>query len=482
MENGFDFIEELDGTLKTIGLSRESAVRDLRVTGRTPCVKSTLRSADAIGISVLTAAIGAAQVWQLRTGRSQQLSIDLGQALHRMTPFLGGGSTLGGYFSSMGSLAGLDGPSPAIWDFYRTGDGRWVIPIACYPRTRDALLDLLDCAHTRERIAAAVARWDAGDLEDAAADRGVPLAVARTRAEFLAHPQGRAVLAEPLVAVERIADGPPVPLPTGPRPLSSLRCLQFTHILAGTATGRTLAEYGADVLHVCEPDSFEHEVIWNESAHGMRSTRLDLHTRGTARDAFDALLRDADVFVHNYRPAKAARLGLTAEECAAAAPGIVHCSLNAYGHSGPWRERGGFDQQAQAFTGISLREGDGTPKLPPGRILCDYIASYVAAAGILAAVVRRAEEGGSYAVRVSLAGVANWCWALGTPDPEQTAALAEDALPPAPRWQSRTTPLGELRHTAPPVRLDGTPAGYDDPVLVPRGSAAPRWSPAPVAP
>ncbi|MEV0600172.1 CoA transferase [Streptomyces sp. NPDC050315] len=484
MGDEFDFTRELDATLKAIGLSRESAVSGLTVTGCHPYVKSTLRMSAAIGVPLLASAVGAAQIWQLRTGRAQRLSLHLGQGMHRMSPFLGGLATLNGYPSSMGSLAGLSGPAPAIWDFYRTADGRWAIPIACYPRTRDALLDLLECAHTREHIAAAVARWDAAALEEAAAERAVPLAVARTREEFLAHPQGRAVLAEPLVAVERIADGPVVPLPTGPRPLSSLRCLQFTHILAGTATGRTLAEYGADVLHVCEPDSFDHEIIWHESAGGMRSARLDLHTRGAAgRNTFDRLLRDADVFVHNYRPGKAERLGLTAEECAAAAPGLIHCSLSAYGHTGPWRDRGGFDQQAQALTGISLREGGGElPKLPPGRILCDYIASYLAAAGIMAAAVRRAHEGGSYAVRVSLAGVANWCWELGSWKPEEVAALAEDALPPAPEWQTRTTPLGALRHTVPPVRLSETPAGYDDPVLVPRGSSAPQWRPLPVGP
>ncbi|GAA0445794.1 CoA transferase [Streptomyces olivaceiscleroticus] len=478
-----DVTRELDGTLKAIGLNREPAVRALTVTGCLPYVRSPLRMSVAIGVPLLAAAVGAAEVWHRRTGRAQRLSLHLGQGLHRMTPFLGGGTTLNGYFSSMGSLAGLTGLAPAAWDFYRTADDRWVIPIACYPRTRDALLDLLDCAHTREHIAAAVRRREAAELEEAAAERCVPLAMARTREEFLAHPQGRAVLAEPLVAVERIADGPAVPLPTGPRPLSSLRCLQYTHILAGTATGRTLAEYGADVLHVCEPDSFEHDAVWHESAGGMRSARLDLHERGAGRDAFDGLLREADVFVLNHRPAKARRLGLTAEECAAARPGIIHCSLTAYGHTGPWRDRGGFDQQAQALTGISLREGGGAaPGLPPGRILCDYVASYLAAAGIMAATLRRAHEGGSYAVRVSLAGVASWCWELGSWDPELLDRLAEDAAPPAPEWRTSTTPLGEVRYTAPPVRLSETPGGYDDPVLVPRGSSAPRWRPAPVGP
>ncbi|GGL65791.1 carnitine dehydratase [Streptomyces fumigatiscleroticus] len=477
MGDGYDVVGELDRTLKTIGLSREEAVGELSVTGRDPQVRSPLRMGAAIGVPLLAVAVGAAQIWRLRTGRPQGLTLDLGQGLHRMSPFLGGGATLNGFFSSMGSLAGLDGTAPVIWDFYRTADDRWVIPIACYPRIRDELLVLLQCPHTRKHIAEAVARWDASALEEAAAERGVPLVVARTREEFLAHPQGRSVLAEPVVAVERIGDAPPTGLPTGPRPLSSLRVLQFTHVLAGTATGRTLAEYGADVLHLCERDSFEHEVVWNESAAGMRSVRLDLGERSAGRQSLDALLRDADVFVHNHRPAKAARLGLTAEECAAAAPGIIYCSITAYGHTGPWRERGGFDQHAQAFTGISLREGgDGDrPELPPGRMLTDYIAAHFAAAGILAAVVRRAREGGSYAVRVSLTGAANWCWDLGSHGPGELDALSGDALPPEPRWQVRQTPLGELRYPGPPARLTETPSHWADPVLVPRGSSQPRW-------
>ncbi|MFD7713912.1 CoA transferase [Streptomyces sp. NPDC059785] len=480
MEDGTDIAGELDRTLKTIGLNREGAVSTLSVTGRDPLVRSRLRMGAAIGVPLLAAAVGAAQIWQRRTGRTQRLALDLGQGLHRMSPFLGGGSTLNGAFSSMGSLTGLDGMAPVIWDFYRTADDRWVIPIACYPRIRDELLALLGCPHTRKHIAAAVERWDSAALEEAAAAQGVPLAIARSRDEFLDHPQGRAVLRTPVVTVERIGDAPPVALPTGPRPLSSLRCLQFTHVLAGTATGRALAEYGADVLHVCETDSFEHEVVWHESAAGSRSARLDLRERDAGRDAFDALLRDADVFVHNHRPAKAARLGLTAEECAAAAPGIIHCAVTAYGDTGPWHRRGGFDQQAQAFTGISLREGrDGRPALPPGRMLSDYVAAHLAAAGIMAAVVRRAHEGGSYAVRLSLTSVANWCWELGSPGRAELDALPEDALPPAPEWQVRDTPLGELRHPAPPVRLSETPPAWDDPVLVPRGSSRPAWRPRP---
>jgi len=466
----FDITAELDKVLGQAGLARDQAVRDLVITGADPLLDSTIRLGSAIGIALLAAAVGVAQVHWTRTGTAQRLELDLGQALHRLSPYLGAATRLNGYGANMGSLLGTDGLAPAIWDFYRTRDDRWVIPIACYPRPRDALLDLLGCAHTREHLGAAIAGWTAAELEEAAAARGVPLAMARTHAEFLRHPQGQAVLTEPLVAVERIGDGPPRPLPVGDRPLTGLRCLAYTHIFAGTAAARTLAEHGADVLHVCEPDDFEHDLCWQETAIGLRSARLSLRD-DPARRRFAELLRDADVFVHNHRPAKLARLGLSPQECAAAAPGLIYCSVRCYGHTGPWRERGGFDHQAQALVGFSLRDGP-RPALPPGRMLNDYLAAYLAAAGVLAALLRRAEDGGSYLVRVSLAGAANWAWDLGATDP----AGLTGARVPEPEWLVHQTSLGELRHPAPPVRFSHTPSGWPGAVLVPRGSSRAAWS------
>lgn len=472
--DGFNITTELEKTLDMLGLDWNNSVSELTITGADPLLDSPIRLGAAISVPLLAAAIGVAQVHRVRTGVRQRVELDIGQAVHRLTPYLGAKSTINGYGANMGSLLGTGGLAPAIWDFYRTADDRWVIPIACYPRTRDALLEVLGCAHTREHIGAAIANWTGADLEEAAAQRGIPLAMARPRSEFLSHPQGRAVLAEPVVAIEKIGDSPPRPLPAGARPLDGLRCLAYTHIFAGTAVARTLAEHGADVLHMYEPDDFEHDLCWQETAIGLRSARMSLRD-GPARERFEELLRGADVFVHNHRPAKLAKLGLTPADCAAAAPGVIYCSVRCYGHTGPWRERGGFDHQAQALVGFSLREGDGQPKLPPGRMLNDYLAAYFAAAGVLSALLRRAEEGGSYLVKVSLAGVANWAWDLGEVDPERRAALPEGGRLPEPEWLVHQTPLGELRHVAPPVRFSHTPSCWADPVLVPRGSSQPAW-------
>ncbi len=475
-ENEFDLLGELDRTLKVLGLSRDTAVSEIAVSGSDPLVPSTIRLGSAMGIALLSAAVGAAQIWQAGTGRPQRLALDLGQAMHQITPYLGGGNTLNGYGSNMGSVLGRDGtPMPALWDLYRTADDRWVIPIACYARSRDEFTALLNTAHTREHFAAAIARWNAWELEEEAAERGVPLAVVRSRQEFLDHPQGQAVLAEPLVSVERIGDAPPRPLPVGAQPLSGLRSLQFTHVFAGTAAGRVLAEQGADVLHVCEPNAFDHDLCWNECGVGMRSARLDVRRDSDGRRTFDQLLRTTDVFVHNHRASKMDRLGLGPQECAEISPGIINVSVRCYGHSGPWQDRGGFDQHAQALTGInwSERQGD-EPRLPYGRMVNDYLAASLAAAGVMSAVLRRAREGGSYEVRVSLAGVSNWTYGLGTFDQETARSVPTDLLPPAERI-TRSTPLGEFGLVAPPVRLSETPPSWRGPLLVPRGSSQPRW-------
>ncbi|MET9017714.1 MULTISPECIES: CoA transferase [Streptomyces] len=475
-ENGFDLLGELDRTLKVLGLSREAAVSDIAVTGSDPLVPSTIRLGSAMGIALLSAAVGTAQIWHAGKGRPQRLALDLGQAMHQITPYLGGGNTLNGYGSNMGSVLGGDGtPIPALWDLYRTADDRWVIPIACYPRSRDEFLTLLDTAHTREHVAAAIAGWNGAELEEAAAARGVPLAMVRSRQEFLEHPQGQAVLAEPLVSVERVGDGPPRPLPVGAQPLSGLRSLQFTHVFAGTAAGRVLAEQGADVLHVCEPHAFDHDVCWNECGVGLRSARLELGRGTDGRRRFEELLSTADVFVHNHRATKMARLGLGPRECAEISPGLIQVSVRCYGHSGPWQDRGGFDQHAQALTGVNWSERDGdVPRLPHGRMLNDYLAAYLAAAGVMSALLRRAREGGSYEVRVSLAGVSNWAYELGTFSPEVARSVPPDSLPAAERF-TRSTPLGELSLVAPPVRLSETPPSWRGPLLVPRGSSQPHW-------
>jgi len=350
-----------------------------------------------------------------------------------------------------------------------------------YPKSKlsnqfvHAALAVIDTPLNRDAIAQAVAKWDPYELEQNAADAGTALCVVRTDVEFRAHQQGQATLAEPLVAIEKIADSEPEPFGPATRPLTGLRVLQDTMAIAGTVVGRTLAEQGAEVLHVNGPNEVELDVNWNEVGVGMRSARLDItEADGAARTR--ELLGGADVFVENRRGSAIQRAGFGPDEAAQTRPGIIYCSVKAYGHSGPWYERAGFDQQGLALTGFCVSEGtEDQPKFPPTGLLNDFVAGYLGAAGVIAALARRAKEGGSYHVKLSLSRCSAWYSTLGLLDKN---AIDFDGAPHhlmAPDLMTEQTPLGELRRLAPALGYSKTPSAWATPLLVPRGSSRAEW-------
>ncbi|MDJ0105203.1 CoA transferase [Rhodococcus sp. IEGM 1241] len=438
----------------------------------------------AMGIPMMAVAVAIADLWQRRTGERQTLSIDLAQAVHAINPLIGNSTLIGGYPPNFGSILtphqgsvfmGGHMVSPLLTDVFRTRDDRWVLPSAFFPAQRDALLTLLDVPHNKQSIASAISRWDPFELEERANGVGVPLCVVRTRTEFEDHPQGQAILDEPLITIEKIGDSDPEPLPDSLQPLGGLRVLSYTRAIAGPVVGRTLAEHGADVLHVNGPHEFEHDMVWADVGVGMRSARLDLHENAGAT-AFRSLLGESDVFVQNIRRSKLDSLELGAAQAAALRPGIIYCSLNCYGFTGPWSDRTGFDTQALAFTGYHTGEGtQGAPTGPPTGVLNDFILGYMGTAGILGALARRSTEGGSYHVKLSLSRLSAWYPSLGKID---KAALdfgsASHGLPKPVQFTTQT-PLGELRRQIPPVKYSSTPSRWSEPILVPRGSSPAEW-------
>jgi hypothetical protein len=291
----------------------------------------------------------------------------------------------------------------------------------------------------------------------------------RSFAEWDAHPQGRAVAGLPVFSIERIGAAPAEHLPPGARPLSGVRVLDFTRIIAGPVAGRTLAAHGADVLLVTSPHlpSVEHLVI--DTGRGKLSTHIDLRDPA-ARDGLNGLLRSADVFVQGYRPAGLAALGFGPEEAAKIRPGIVYVSLSAYGHEGPWRGRRGYDSLVQTASGFNHAEaqaaGSDKPYPLPMQVL-DHASGYFMAFGAMTALARRAREGGSWHVRVSLAQTGHWVRNLGRiedglscPDPkiDDVRDLVEEAdssfgrltfvrhaarlSQTSPQWVRSSVPLG----------------------------------------
>ena len=425
---------------------------------------SDFRIGTAAAAVIAATGLAASEVWRLRTGRAQPVAVDVRAAVAAFRSER--------YLRVNGAPAS-DGHSP-LFGFYPTADDRWVQIHANLPHHRAGHIMFFGCEETRESMAAAVARWKAQDLEDALAGAGLPAGMVRAREEWLAHPHARAVAELPLLEIVRIGDSPPEPFGAGDRPLSGVRVLDLTRVIAGPENGRTMASHGADVLLVTSPHlpSLPSHVI--DFGFGKRSASLDLR-RSADADRLRALIARADVFSQSYRPGALARLGFSPEDVARLRPGIVFVTLSAYSHAGPWRERRGFETLIQSVSGLAHEQGFGgglgRPHHLPAQVV-DHATGYLGALGALLALARRAREGGSYLVRVSLVQTGRWVDALGRVPgrhvADQTLADVGDLLAPC------ESDFGRLVHVVPAGRLSETPAFWARPPA-PAGTHEPAW-------
>src|SRR5438477_11130070 len=253
----------------------------------------------------------------------------------------------------------------------------------------------------------AVAGRYALELEVALIAAGGAGGMVRSMAEWAQHPQAAAIASLPLLEIVKIGDAPPQKLPEGDRPLSGIRVLDLTRVLAGPTCARTLAEHGADVLKITAPHIAARDDQEYDTGHGKLSARLDLRQpQDFAR--LKELVREGDVFSQGYRPGTLAARGLAPEPLGALRPGLVYVSLCAFSHVGPWASRRGFDTVVQNVSGITTRQGQVFPGAEPGPQFypvsaIDYLTGYLMAFGAMVALARRAREGGGWLVRISLA-------------------------------------------------------------------------------
>jgi crotonobetainyl-CoA:carnitine CoA-transferase CaiB-like acyl-CoA transferase len=442
----------------------EEALGWLELTGAEPALPSSFAVGTAAQSSIAAAALAAASLHHRRGGPAQGVAVEMRHAAAE--------------FRSE-RLFRLDGrDAPELWDaiagLYATADG-WVRLHTNFPHHRDGVLRLLGVGHDRAEVARALQGWQAGAFEDAAAAAGLCVSALRDFATWDASPQGQAVANQPL-SITRIGDAPPRPLPpAAARPLQGLRVLEMTRIIAGPVAGRALAAHGAEVLLLTAPHLPAVAPLVIDTGRGKRSASLDLRDpAGVGR--LEALARGADVFLQSCRPGALAARGFGPARLAEINPGIVCASLSAYGAAGPWRDRRGFDSLVQTASGFNQAEaaaaGEPKPRPLPAQAL-DHASGYLLAFGILAALHRRATEGGSWEVRVSLAGTGRWLRGLGrvehglaAPDPgrDALADLLENSA-------SGFGPLSAVRHAA---RLEATPAFFARP-SVPLGSDAAEW-------
>jgi crotonobetainyl-CoA:carnitine CoA-transferase CaiB-like acyl-CoA transferase len=443
---------------------------DVDIQGSDPVFPLPFRVGDAGAAAIGASAAMAAELWRLRTGRVQQVRVpvDAAAASMRSTEYLTRNRP-SDEPAAPRSIRGLN------QDIYQTRDGGWVYLHRGFPHHRARIAAVLDGADDSESLATAVRRWDAAALEEAVVAAGACAGMVRSREEWLAHAQCAAVGSLPLLEVIRVGDSPPEPLPEAPRPLAGIRVVDVTRVLAGPMCARTLAEHGADVLRIGTLLLPNNEVQNIDTGYGKRSTVLDL-TGEPGRGQLRALIQGADVFSQGYRPGALAGRGFGVAEVAALRPGIVYVQLSAFSHEGPWRERRGFDTLVQVVGGMAAEYAEaGRPRLLPVSVL-DYCTGYLAAFGVMLALGRRAQQGGSYLVRLSLAQTAEWVTGLGRVPPDLAATAPWDLSPEriAELTIAADTPFGRVRFLAPVAQLSETPARWDRPA-VPLDHDAPEW-------
>jgi crotonobetainyl-CoA:carnitine CoA-transferase CaiB-like acyl-CoA transferase len=448
-----------------LGGLADEALSSVTLTGREPVLPSSFAVGTAAQVSVAASALAAAELWRLRSGRRQAVAVDMRAAAIAFR---------GEHYLRVGEGPAIEFRDP-ITRLFQCGDGRWVRIHANFPHHRDGVLKLLACEHSAAAVTRALADWEALRFEEAAAQDGLVATALRSFDEWDAHPQGRAVAALPLLSIDRIGDAPAAPLPRAPRPLAGLRVLDLTRVIAGPVCGRTLAGHGAEVLLVTGPHLPSIEPLVIETGRGKRSCQIDLRT-DQGRAVFRSLLTQADIVIQGYRPGGLASVGFSHEDAARIRPGIIYVSLSAYGHTGPWSDRRGFDSLVQTASGFNDAEaqaaGSATPRPLPAQAL-DHATGYLMAFAAMIALARRSREGGSWHARLSLAQTGRWLRGLGR---VANGLQAPDPSPDAVRdlTEQCDSLFGRLTLVRHPARLSATPVQWDRPP-VPLGHDPCGW-------
>jgi len=458
----------LDDLLSVAGVAPSEALADdegVTLRGTDPVFPTPPRVGELGAAAIAASALAAARLLARRTGVRQRVTVDVDAAAAAMRSWT--------YLADAAADSRPPAGGPQL--FFATGDDRWIFlhRRAAHHAARQERV--LGSGPSDREVAEAVRRWKGAELEEAIVAADACAALVRSHAEWAGHAQAAAVAELPLLTVTKIGDSDPEVAGSGDRPLDGVRVLDVTHVLAGPTCARTLAEHGADVLRIGPGSSGDRNPMQRDTGHGKRSAVLDLKNADGAA-TLRALAGGADVFSQGYRPGALAGLGFSPDEVAALRPGIVYVSMSAFGTRGPWQDRRGYDSVVQSVSGFCDEVAvDGQPRFLPVSAL-DYVTGYLAAFGAQIALARRAAEGGSYHVQLSLAQTGRYLAGLPrTPAAERAGAAAE--LPAARLAELLTetdTPFGRLRHLAPTAIMSATPPRWDWPT-VPMDHDSPVW-------
>jgi hypothetical protein len=367
---------------------------------------------------------------------------------------------------------------PPVWDElagdYRAQDG-WIRLHTNYASHREAVLKVLGVMADRPAVTQAVEGWAADALEQAVVDAGGCAAVMRTPEEWAVHRHGRFAVKEPPITVERAGPGRVGALerPPGAQqgPLAGVRVLDVTRVLAGPVATRFLAAYGAEVLRIDPPGFREVEALLPDVTAGKHCAALDLASI-QGHQTFAALVARAHVLVHGLRPGALASLGFDPGTLARLNPSLIVATHDAYGWSGPWAGRRGFDSLVQMSCGIAAEgakhAGTDRPTPLPAQAL-DQATGYLLAAGVCESLANRLRAGTTNHVRASLVGVANMLMRL----PEHSLLIVPPHWP-GDVYEDGATEWGPVRRIRCPGVISGlTPAWSIAPGSLCRADA--RW-------
>lgn len=455
---------------KLMGLAGRSIPDFVEIKDERPALKTRFYAGQGAAAVLAAGAVMAADIWKMRTGQSQTVHVGTREASASLISM----AYQTFHNDDQAPASRLSGRH-AFGGFYATRDDRHIYLHQSFPESGRRLLAVLGCEDDPESIASAVRRRDAQDLEDAIAEARACAGIARRPEEWDSSEQGRILNSLPCVDVTKIADSPPEAFPeAGDMPLSGIRVLDLTRVLAGPTCARTLAQYGADAMRIGSENLPSVPPFVADTGHGKLSAFIDLKTE-SGRQCLRTLITQSDVFSQGYRTGAFERLGFGAPELSRLRPGIVYTSINCYGHEGPWRHRAGWEQLAQTVSGMAhIQGGEEGPQLQPAAVT-DYATGFLAAFGSLIALKRRALYGGSYLVRVSLSQTGMWLRGLGLAGRDvldTVEALSNDEIKSFSI--SSDTGFGPITHLRPPVQLSATPTRWKR-AVVPLGTHEPVW-------
>ena len=457
-------------TLSAIAGWADDYQQQIQISGGTdPVLPTSFKITETSTAALSAVGLAINDLWEIRTGKRQDIAINSRQAT---------ASLRSGKYMDMDTAPVSTERNP-VMGVYPAQNGRWSYLHCNFPNHRAAALKVLGVAEDKEEVRRAVSQWDALELEEAIIAAKGAGGMVRSMEEWGNHPQAAAIRSLPLMEIIKIADSPPETLPEGGRPLSGVRVLDLTRVLAGPTCARTMAEHGADVLKITASHLPNIGYQEYDTGHGKLSANLDLRDNGDL-ETLHGLIRDTDIFSQGYRPGTLGDRGLSPESLAKIRPGIIYISLSAFSHLGPWSSRRGFDTVVQTVSGITDRQGrlfpgaEAGPQFYPVSAI-DYLTGYLMAFGGLVALARRAREGGSWLVRISLAQTGRWLVDQGqVPETALNGVPSEFSDSEIKQWStSSETPVGKLGHLSPVLELSETrahwarpsvPLGYNDPI------------------